>query len=254
MKKRANRHERNSPSQRGPTSESARGDQLAAIDPIVDEQPEHGATPRVNFWPGRTPFTAAIILKFLENGVLKRQAMPSMPSLNQLAWELNDIHGIFWYRKTRTPESDAKQKRAMKVRDAIETLSAFFEERKGAWRSIRGTATSKIIKRERELYKEFDHFVLAMQTHVFELDMDVDDVVLMPRHESWRHIANVVAGSFKNAMLPQELGLSNNGPLARFVAAVMPLMTGEHPSIVNVAKHLKDTAAARAKAYQQGQH
>jgi hypothetical protein len=178
--------------------------------------------------------------------------MPNMANLNQLAWELNDIHGAFWFRKTTLPESDAKQARAKRVRDAIETLRGFFEERQRAWRSINSATNPKTIRRERELYKEFHQFVWSMQTHVFELDMDVDNAVLMPRLERWRQVANVVADAFRIAMLPQELGLSNNGPLARFVKVVMPLMTGEDPSIANVAKHLKDKA--RARAYQQGQH
>jgi hypothetical protein len=249
MKKTAKRQGRNSSGQRGPTAKPSREDQLAGVEPVIGEQPEHRATPRMNFWPGRAPFTASNIQKFLDTGVLKRQVMPSMANLDQLAWELNDIHGIFLHRKTRTAESDAKQERKKKVRGAIETLSVFFEERKQASRSI---GNSKTINRERKLYKEFVRFVLAMQKHNFELDMDVDDVALMPRHESWRHVAEVIADAFKNAMLPQEVGLSNHGPLARFVAAVMPLMTGENPSDVNVAQHLKITARKR-KSFQQGQ-
>jgi hypothetical protein len=53
-------------------------------------------------------------------------------------------------------------------------------------------------------------------------------------------------------MAPQEFGRSNQGPVPRFVAAVMPLMAGESPTVAAVAQHLK--RVARRKSSQQGQH
>jgi hypothetical protein len=36
-----------------------------------------------------------------------------------------------------------------------------------------------------------------------------------------------------------KLGLSHNGPLARFFAAIVPFLTGEHPTPGSVATQLK---------------
>lgn len=228
----------------------AKDHNAANTSPATREQSKHRDTPRVSFWPGREPFTIAKLQKILENDVLKGQAMPS--DLNTMAWALNDIHGAFWFRKTTAPESRAKQARAKLVRDAIEVLTSFFEERRRAYSSKDGTASPKIIKGERRLYKQFHHFVLAMEAHDFQLAMDVDEGALMPRLDSWRHIAEAVAGVFTIAMFPQEFGRSNKGPVARFVAAVMPLMTSERPVVPTVAQQLK--RRARGKSSQQGQH
>jgi hypothetical protein len=215
--------------------------------PATREQSKHRATPRVNFWPGREPFTVSNLQKILEHDVLKGQIMPS--DLNALAWALNEIHGAFWFRKTTAPESQFKRVRAERVRDAIQVLMCFFDQRRQAWRA----ASTEVVDRERRLYDLFSDFVHAMTVHDFQLDMDVDAGAMMPRLESWRHVAEVVASAFTIAMFPQEFGRSNKGPVARFVAAVMPLMTGESPSVVNVAQHLKITARA-VKGFQQGQH
>jgi hypothetical protein len=208
--------------------------------PAAREQSNASETPWVSFWPGREPFKASNLKMILEDEVLKRQTMPV--DLNAMARALNDIHGAFWFRKTTTPKSRAKHVRAERVRDAIEVLTSFFEERRRAYRSKDGTASSKIIKSERQLYQQFHCFVLAMEAHDFRLDMDVDEAALMPRLDRWRHIAVAVATVFTTAMIPQEFGRSNEGPVARFVAAVMPLMTGERPAVSAVAQQLKRRA------------
>jgi hypothetical protein len=204
---------------------------------------------RVSFWPGREPFTVPNLRKILEDDVLKGQPMPL--DLITMARDLNGIHGAFWFRKTTAPQSQAKQARAKRVRDAIEVLTDFFEERRRAYRSKDRIGSLKIIKNERELRKKFSHFVLAMQAHDFQLDMDIDEGGLMPRLDSWRHVADVIAGVFEIAMFPREFGRSNKGPVARFVAAVVPLMTSERPVVSTVAQHLK--RRARDQRFQQGQ-
>jgi hypothetical protein len=199
-------------------------------------------TPRVSFWPGRTPFTVANLQKILEDDVLKGQIMPSIPQLNALAWELNDIHGAFWFRKMSAPESKFKHIRAERVGDALQVLMCFFDQRRQAWH----TAPADVVNRERQLYDLFRDFVRAMTAHDFQLDIDTDDAALMPPLENWRHVADSVAGAFRMAMAPQEFGRSNKGPVPRFVAAVMPLMAGETPTVAAVAQHLKRIARRKS--------
>jgi len=174
--------------------------------------------------------------------------MPSMGELNGLAWALNDIHGVFWFRKTTARGSQFKHEKANRVGDAIQVLMCFFDQRRQAWQA----ATTDVVDRERRLYDLFRDFVRAMTAHNFRLDMDTDDAALMPPLESWRHVAESVAGAFRIAMFPQEFGRSNEGPVARFVAAVMPLMASESPTVSAVAQHLK--RLARGRSSQQGQH
>jgi len=164
----------------------------------------------------------------LEGGeVLKGQAIPGEAELNGLVWALNDIHRAFWFRKTTAPESQFKHARASREREAIEVLMCFFDQRRQASteaerriasalaaakpRSARkaGKKAALVIDRERRLYDLFRDFVHAMTTHDFQLDMDIDTGALMPRLESWHHVADGIAGAFRIAMFPKEFGSSN---------------------------------------------
>ena len=61
--------------------------------------------------------------------------------------------------------------------------------------------------------------------------------------ERWLTVAGALIEDFHNAMSPAnpqlKLGLSHNGPLARFFAAIVPFLTGEHPTPGSVATQLK---------------
>jgi hypothetical protein len=61
--------------------------------------------------------------------------------------------------------------------------------------------------------------------------------------ERWPTVAGVLIKDFRNAKLPAnpelKLGFGHNGPLARFFAAIVPLLTGEHPTPESVVTQLK---------------
>ncbi len=63
----------------------------------------------------------------------------------------------------------------------------------------------------------------------------------------WQDFAWSLAGQFRDAMEAANPGivlqLSNDGPVARYVAAVVPHITGERPSVGAVAKFLQREAA-----------
>lgn len=56
--------------------------------------------------------------------------------------------------------------------------------------------------------------------------------------ERWRQIAPALADVFAE-MMQRDYGLSQDGPVARFIAAVVPVITGETPKAPNVCEHLK---------------
>ena len=85
-----------------------------------------------------------------------------------------------------------------------------------------------------------------MTEHDFKLDMDMDNCAMMPPQENWHDVAEAVAAAFKMAMHPQKFGHSNMGPVPRFVASVMTLMTNEMPSVSTVAQHLKRRARSKS--------
>lgn len=59
----------------------------------------------------------------------------------------------------------------------------------------------------------------------------------------WKFLIDVLPKDFFNAMKPANptfaLGISAAGPVARFIAAVVPKLTGEHPTVGSVATQLK---------------
>jgi len=72
-----------------------------------------------------------------------------------------------------------------------------------------------------------------------------------PRKNSkeWHGIAKHLETAFVAAMRSTnpklDIGLSNEGPVTRFVVAVVPHLTGEDPTAQGVAQHLKRLKAKR---------
>ncbi len=69
---------------------------------------------------------------------------------------------------------------------------------------------------------------------------------------AWNDFATSLATRFREAMQTTNpdviLELSDTGPVARFVTAAIPLITGETPTQVAVARHLQRKATKRARA------
>jgi hypothetical protein len=67
----------------------------------------------------------------------------------------------------------------------------------------------------------------------------------------WKWLADELPEDFINAMKPNNPefspGLSYSGPVARFIAVVVPLLTGEHPTPASVATQLKLRRQANRK-------
>ena len=198
--------------------------------------------------PQRGPFTVANLRTLLRDTVLKgNQTMPSVAALHDLASILNSLRGLYAFLSKDT--KDAKR-RADKVRDAFSTIQEFFEERAEAcgWTDTPKVDT-KTYAVEQALYNHFYSFMEAFRDHPFDLDMDAD--VIAGYLNGWHSIAGKIACSFKGAMADTTngaaFGLSNEGPIPRFVAAIIPIITGETPSIQAVGKWLKDEARKKRR-------
>jgi hypothetical protein len=182
-------------------------------------------------------------LRTILNDIQKRGIKPSSFDLEQLARMLNQTHDLFTFAVNTANKSKPA---ADKVRDALEVLRCVFEERQQACCAEDGTKlpSARIVEDEKRLFNQFNSFLQAMEAHHFELDMDAG--LLMPHIDGWRPLAESIASAFKATMSRTnpglKLGHSNDGPVPRFVAAVVPSITGETPKVFNVGKHLKDYA------------
>jgi hypothetical protein len=199
----------------------------------------------------RPPFTADS-LRLILDGVLKRGTKPGHADLATLAKYLNLVHGTFRFA---VKVANKSKPAADKVSEAFAVLMHFFEERRSACQVENSVRPSvEIVESEKQLYNDFYGFVRTFEAHEFNLDMDAG--LLMRHIDHWHDLAEMIAGAFKVAMSrnndQQTLGLSNDGPVPRFVAATIPLITGEKPSAQAVGKWLKDQARARKRRSEMG--
>ena len=67
--------------------------------------------------------------------------------------------------------------------------------------------------------------------------------------EKWKDLAVALSGAFVDALRPNnptvQFGRSNDGPVPRFVAEIIPYVTGEAPTTTAVGKVLKDLRRPR---------
>jgi hypothetical protein len=195
------------------------------------------ANARIPFHTGG-PFTDAKLRVILKS-VLKQPNIkkPSLQEVEELAFALNDICGAYRFSRDVAKKSNTM---AAEVREALATLERFFEERQ---QMCERGYRPETIAAEQILYGKYCDLVSALRDHDFVLDMDVA-ATTPEMKKGWRDIALAIASAFKLALANSgaKLGLSNDGPVPRFVAAVIPLITGEQPTVINVGKHLKDVA------------
>jgi hypothetical protein len=196
----------------------------------------------------REPLSPAAVRKIMA-GVIKDQRIvlpsPNSVDLRRLTRTLNDLQAHFKFAQETGNKSKGT---ADRVSGALSVLVDFFHERGKAIQEDNGLRP-ETIKNEKRLLGAFGKFMKALQQHSFDLSMDA--AVLMPELRGWHSYTEILSGSFKLAMAganpDREFGQSNDGPVARFVAAIIPHITGETPTVGAVSKRLKDTARHRRK-------
>jgi hypothetical protein len=187
--------------------------------------------------PNGGPFYCADVRRILSETLRGRQRPPDREETERLTLSLNLVAGAYQFAK----KFASAKPQSTNVQGALETLMAFFDERREECRGL--CPASKVAFAEYQLYNKFRQLIAAFEEHPFELDMDT--VLVMPDYnKDWHDIAYSVAQIFRTAMQahnPNEVfGRSNGGPVPRFVAAVMPTITGgEFPTLAAVAQHLK---------------
>jgi hypothetical protein len=173
---------------------------------------------------------------------------PGRTELTLLARSLNTTHWAFTVAIREAPAAHAAAER---VSLAIGALNHFFEDRYRSCISSDGKQLQsvEIVEGETELAKRYYDFRLAMQEHKFLLP--IDDLLMHPtRLDTWRSIAVEISNAFTMAMSrtnQKPIGISNEGPRVRFVAAVLKKMLGENVTPGNIAKHLKETGAGKQR-------
>jgi hypothetical protein len=192
-----------------------------------------GKRPLRESLPDRPPFTLESLRQLLAEEVIRRQqTMPGDAEITELARILNYWQG----RALKELQRDALA--------ALATLANVFPRLRDLTKSFEANAVQDqappailaiLRKRLAEIDAARDFIAKAEGFSVWNDPSDAPD--------RWQWLAGVLPIDFENAMRSTNpnytAGLSHNGPLARFIAAVVPSLTGQHPTPGSVATQLK---------------
>ena len=199
-----------------------------------------GKRPPRDSLPDRPPFTLESLRQLLAEKVIRRQqTMPDDAEISELARILNYWQGHYLIEQKRCALREL-QRAALA---ALATLANVFPRLRDLTESFEANAVQDqappailaiLRKRLAEIDAARDFIAKAEGFSVWA------DPSLAP--DRWQWLADVLPIDFENAMRstnPYTAGLSHNGPLARFIAAVVPSLTGQHPTPDSVATQLK---------------
>ena len=187
-------------------------------------------------------FSVEMLRELLERDVLGRKLkMPADAEIEQLARVLNVWRSHYQVGQTYRPLNQRKKK----ARDAIAAFKTSCAILRGdAQRHLTSAtedaAPSGVLMMLARRLDEIDGMekwiAIAENSSVIA---DLEDYA----GERWLTVAGALIEDFHNAMSPAngqlKLGLSHDGRLARFFAAIVPFLTGEHPTPGSVATQLK---------------
>ncbi len=171
----------------------------------------------------------------------KRLKMPADAEIEQLARVLNFWRSHYQEGQTFRPLNQRKRK-ARDALAALEDSCAILRDdtQRHLASAIEDAAPSgalEMLGRRLDEIGAMEKFVAI--TENYSVIADLETYV----GERWPTVAGALIEDFHNAMLPAnpqlKLGFSHNGPLARFFAAIVPFLTGEHPTPGSVATQLK---------------
>jgi hypothetical protein len=197
------------------------------------------------------PVTAQRLDRLITANVLRgRLRMPDEAALRKLA------HILEGWRQTYQGEQFARRRRKLQD-EALKALDVLSYAVLNLWlwdqRNIRDAIGEHAPSNVRRILNE-------CASHSKEVCRAVDAIAWMPGvgHrlaesglDRWSWLINVLPLDFVGAMQSTNPkfrpGIGHAGPLARYIAAVVPLVTGEHPSPGSVATQLKALRTRRAK-------
>lgn len=189
-----------------------------------------------------SPFNEGMLRELLKLHVLgNRLKMPADAEIGELARVLNVWRSHYQVGQTYRPLNQRKKK-ARDALAAFKTSCAILRDdaQRHLTSATEDAAPSGVLKTLARRLDEIDGMekwiAIAENSSVIA---DLEDYA----GERWLTVAGALIEDFHNAMSPAngqlKLGLSHDGPLARFFAAIVPFLTGEHPTPGSVATQLK---------------
>jgi hypothetical protein len=168
--------------------------------------------------------------------------MPGDAELNKLARILE-----FWriqfladqYLLQRTGLQNRARKALDELNDAVSAIVRFDKERYDA--DVAGGAPMAALRWLSDRLVESN----SLRAHVARIG-DLPGLAYSPAKwgfAKWHRLATVLPVDFAEVMKPQNSkfkgGISRGGPVVRFISAVVPMVTGEHPTAASVRRLLQ---------------
>ena len=176
--------------------------------------------------PSKPAFTVETLRALIEeNRVLRSGRRPMQEKLERAANRLNIISGLDEIQKNHESYIDQGKRHIA----ALEALLHFYEMLDDA-----GGFENPFAKELRNELKAVKEGSLLWERMVWPS-------AKVNYHGAWRHIALPVSDAFTKLVEPETYGISADGPRVRFVTVSIQAITGESPSLANVAHHLKTT-------------
>jgi hypothetical protein len=190
-------------------------------------------------------FTGQWVRELLKEKRVIRGAhrLPSLEDCERLGSRVRDLHfsrrtvqqGEFWFRLLRLGLKmldDARLSAREEVAAELSALRAQWSESDWRWllEKFEQAAGARPSQAEALFWLDFYYFHAARE---------------------WNDFGPELAGMFRqaveNANPGLQIGLADDGPIARFIALVVPYITGETPTVTAVARELQRRAARRAR-------
>jgi hypothetical protein len=189
-------------------------------------------------------FTPQRLSDLLSSKVLKgpkgRQewALPSPDAIKKLASILNFWRSRFYVAQEgrRLNALITEAERALAVLDKV--VPGILENRRA--RVGEGATLDPFVKWQLDATEKLSLAVLDKDARAYFLHRDGDHEEI----QGWKWLARVLPEDFKVAMISTnpnfESGLSASGPVARYVSAIVPFITGDHPTLATVVSRIKE--------------
>lgn len=169
-------------------------------------------------------FTAHALRETMVDVVKPKLNMPTEDALRVLASRLERLREDYWRHQYTDPLET-------QIASSAESLLSSLKE----LRHMYGVLENRYLAQKVEAIDRAREAV----SRLFAESIAVEHIGRLP----WHHLANVLPSDFETAIQTTnpgyKLGVGHEGPLARFIAAVAPRLTGEHPTPLSVTAELK---------------
>ncbi len=179
---------------------------------------------------------------FEQHGIVKGpHRLPSLEGFDELDREANRIREwVEDWRRCREHERDCVSLTNL-LKLIAEILPDVAERRRAmlSWAEEEDNGLASEVRADVEAVQFLAHGVNRVRSRPFLRRRSSNTFQI----EGWHDFAGELANAFRYAMCFTNPGLplrnGDDGPVARFLAAIIPLITGEAPTPVAVARHLQ---------------